>query len=433
VTPLHDASGVHIGFAKITRDLTDRRQSEETNLRLAREQAAREAAQQLAQRAEEANRIKDEFLATVSHELRTPLNAIVGWAAILRQQSLDASVSKAVEVIDRNARAQAKIIDDILDVSRIVTGKLKIEPEAVDLVAVTRAAIEVVLPTAAVKQIRIQFDAQEPSAWLIGDADRLQQVVWNLLSNAVKFTTSGGSIQVRVARGGSSVSLNVTDTGQGIEPDFLPFVFERFKQADASTTRRIGGLGLGLALVRHLVELHGGMVTAHSPGLGLGSTFAITLPIRAVIGVKADAEQGAQAASAPAPSQRTVLQGVRILVVDDDEDARELLTTVLTRAGASVESAGSAAQGYAALVQSKPHVLVSDIGMADEDGYSFLRRVRALPAADGGKIPALALIAYNRNEDRNQALAAGFTTHLGKPVNPNELLAAVARLAAPPA
>jgi PAS domain S-box-containing protein len=436
VMPLYDAHGLHLGFAAITRDLTERRQAEEVERRLLREQAAREAAQQLAARAEAANRIKDEFLATVSHELRTPLNAIVGWAAIMRQQAADAnenalkSVMKAVEVIDRNARAQAKIVDDILDVSRIVTGKLKIDPKPTDLVQITQAAIEIVRPSALAKQIAIEITAPREGAPLIADAERLQQVAWNILSNAVKFTDPGGAIHVDVRPDHRSVTLTVTDTGAGIEPEFLPHVFERFKQADASITRRYGGLGLGLALARHIVELHGGSVSVQSAGLGTGSTFGVSLPVRAEVPALPPSPAGASPAEhAGDPRAAPMLRGLRVLVVDDDDDARELLSVVLTRAGAQVAIAANADDGFAMIGSFRPDVLVSDIGMADEDGYSFVRRVRALPAADGGDTPALALTAYSRVEDRTQAIAAGFGAHLGKPVNLEELLQTVERLA----
>jgi PAS domain S-box-containing protein len=429
VTPLRDSHGTLLGFTKITRDLTARREAEATQRRLFEEQTARAVAEGIAAKAEEANRIKDEFLATVSHELRTPLNAIVGWTAMLRQGPLDARVAKALEVIERNAHAQVKIVEDILDVSRIVTGKLRIDPQPTDLVLIASQAIEIVRPSADAKQISISFADIRDSHPLVADAERLQQVVWNLLSNAVKFTDKGGAIHLEILQRNSNLVLQVTDTGRGIEADFMPFVFDRFKQADASTTRRFGGLGLGLSLVRHIVELHGGSVDVASEGPGKGSTFSITLPVRAVLqDPRRDSSPSVQQ-KAPASDVPAALHGVRVLVVDDDADARDLLTFVLDGAGAIVEASASAAAGFAAVRRFRPHVLVSDIGMPEEDGYSFARRIQSLTPDQGGGIPSIALTAYTRNEDRTKALAAGFTTHIGKPVNPDDLVATVANLA----
>jgi len=432
VTALYDASGTFVGFSKVTRDLTERREAELTERRLIEAQAARNAAEAVAKRAEEANRIKDEFLATVSHELRTPLNAIVGWAAMLRQQQLDPAVARAVEIIDRNAKAQVKIIEDILDVSRIVTGKLRIEPRACDAVAIAREAIEVVRPAATAKRISISLETSGDVILLIGDPERLQQVVWNLLSNAVKFTDEGGRVAISVHQHAGNVELTVADSGRGIEPEFVPFVFERFKQADSSTTRRFGGLGLGLALVRHIVELHGGSVAAESAGVGAGSTFRISLPVR---GAPAEPVRSAVVASPPTAASALhdantpSLDGVRVLVIDDEPDARELLSMLLTAAGAEIQTAGSTRDAIEAVRSFRPHVVVSDIGMPDEDGYSLARRLRALPPEHGGSVPSVALTAYTRSEDRTKALAAGFTTHIGKPVDPESLIAAVANLA----
>ena len=392
-------------------------------------QQAAEAAARAARTAEDANRIKDEFLATVSHELRTPLNAIVGWAAMLRSRPVDPGVGKALEIIDRNAKAQVKIIDDILDVSRIITGKLRLELQATDFVAVAREALEVVRPSALAKRITLELAAPEPFT-IVGDPERLQQVIWNLLSNAVKFTPVGGTIRVAIEKERSAATLVVSDNGQGIDPEFLPYVFERFKQADASTTRRYGGLGLGLALVRHLVELHGGSVAVEST-VGKGSTFTITLPVRAVI---PPVEPGAAPVAENVPNERAAagaLSGLRIVVVDDDTDARELLTTLLAQAGAVVEAASSVAAGFALIQQFRPDLLVSDIGMPEEDGYSLMRRVRMLSPEEGGSIPAIALTAYTRIEDRRKALAAGFTAHVGKPVSPEALVFAVKNAARP--
>ncbi|HEY6081547.1 MAG TPA: PAS domain S-box protein [Polyangiaceae bacterium] len=387
-----------------------------------RAQAAAASAAAAAHEAETAGRLKDEFLATVSHELRTPLNAILGWSSLLKAREDSSSIEKGVDVIHRNAKAQSKIIEDILDVSRIITGKLRLELAPVDLATVITDAIEVVRPSAAAKNISVEFRHPEETGLLIGDAERLQQVLWNLLSNAVKFNEAGGRIWIVLGRKDSSITLTVSDNGKGIELDFLPYVFERFKQADGSTTRRFGGLGLGLAIVRHIVELHGGRVAVKSAGPGQGSSFELNLPVRATLPT-ADAppERPSRAPSSSGlPAQRD-LGGVRVLVIDDERDARELLELVLTRAGARVETAGSAAAGFAALETFRPDIIVSDVGMPDEDGYTLLQRVRS-SQAPYAKTPAIALTAYTRREDRARALAMGFNSHLGKPVNPVDLM-----------
>jgi PAS domain S-box-containing protein len=385
------------------------------------------AAQESARAAEAASRAKDEFLATVSHELRTPLNAIVGWATLLRTRVTDPALVKPIEVIDRNAQAQVKIIDDILDVSRVVTGKFRIDAKPADLVVIARDAIEVVRPSAYAKSIELEFAPEREFCLLVADPERLQQVVWNLLSNAVKFTGSGGKVCLAIQQVGSSVSLTVTDTGAGIDPSFLPFVFDRFTQADPTITRRVGGLGLGLALVRHIVELHGGSASAASEGIGKGARFTITLPIRAVAPLHTEVP-AAQLAPREAPGAPALLHGIKVLLVDDEPDARDLVAVVLTGVGATVETAGSAAEGLALLRSFRPDVLVSDIGMPDEDGFSFMRRVRSLPETEGGRVPAIALTAYTRDEDRAAATAVGYETHVGKPVNPHELATTVATL-----
>jgi len=429
ITALRNEKSELIGFAKVTRDLTARREAAETERDLLREQTARTVAETVAKRAEEANRIKDEFLATVSHELRTPLNAIVGWSSMLGRRELDPSIGHAVEVIARNARAQVRIVDDILDVSRITTGKLQIEPKPTDLAGIVRQAIEVIRYSSAAKQLSISFNPTAEQYPLVGDPDRLQQVVWNLLSNAVKFTEPGGTIRIDLAEADGAVRLSVSDTGIGIEAGLLPFVFDRFTQGDSSTTRRYGGLGLGLALVRHIVELHGGTARASSAGPGQGSAFTITLPLRATAAPATVPEPRPE--EQPPPSMRPgVLAGLRVLVVDDDADANELVTDILTGAGAVVENADSAPGALEALRRFRPHLLLSDIGMPGEDGYSLIRRVRALSSSEGGGIPAIALTAYSRREDRTKALAAGFTTHIGKPVRPADLVAALTNLAA---
>jgi PAS domain S-box-containing protein len=384
------------------------------------------AAQAAARAAEEASRTKDEFLATVSHELRTPLNAIVGWTSLLKDRNTDPNLTRPLDVIHRNAQAQVKIVEDILDVSRVITGKFRLDPRPCDLVSIARDAIEVVRPAAAGKRITIQFEPPNAPCLLVADPDRLQQVVWNLLSNAVKFTDSGGTVRVTLGQEKSNVVLGVTDTGKGIAPAFLPHVFERFKQADSTFARSAGGLGLGLALVKHIVELHGGRVGATSPGLGLGSTFTIVMPIRAVLPPRATRE------SAPPTSNRPrspTLTGVRVLVIDDEPDARDLLLTVLETAGASVFTAGSAGEGWDTFLRVRPDVVVSDIGMPEEDGFSLIRRIRGLSIAEGGETPVIALTAFATDDTSRRALGAGFTRHLGKPVDIEALTSAVASMA----
>jgi PAS domain S-box-containing protein len=429
ITLLRDEKGKAIGFAKITRDLTERREAEETARELTQAQVARAVAEMVAREAEEANRIKDEFLATVSHELRTPLNAIVGWSSILRQRELEPSIRKAVEVIDRNAHAQVKIIEDILDVSRIITGKLRIDPKPTDLVAITLQAIEVIRHSAAAKHVDVEFARASEHYPMVADADRIQQVVWNLLSNAIKFTSAGGKVQIDIERSRDSLTLSVSDTGIGIDAEFLPFLFERFRQVDSSTTRRFGGLGLGLALVRHITELHGGTVLAASPGRGQGSTFHVTFPVTAEERPVPSRLSSTPAPPRARPADASAIFGLRVLLVEDEADARELLAAILLDAGAEVRSAASADAAFALVGQFRPQLLVSDIAMPGEDGYSLMRRIRSLGMEGGGHIPSLALTAYTRTDDRRKALAAGFTAHIGKPVNPADLLAALGSLA----
>jgi PAS domain S-box-containing protein len=395
----------------------------------AAEQAARRA-EQSARAAEEASRAKDEFLATVSHELRTPLNAMLGWATLLKDRATDPTTKKPLEVIHRNAQAQVRIIDDILDVSRVITGKFRIDPRPSDLVAIIGDAIEVVRPSAQAKKLAVVFTPEIDFCLLVADPERLQQVVWNLLSNAIKFTEPGGAINVSIRMVGSQVTCEVRDTGQGIDPMFLPFVFDRFRQADSSMTRRFGGLGLGLALVRHIVELHGGRVAAFSEGQAKGALFRIELPIRAVSPSSRPDPSDQRPRDVAAVQPLVALNGVRILVVDDEADARDLIATVLMEAGAEVETARSAAEGFELFKQFRPDVLVSDVGMPEEDGFSFIRRVRALAPSEGSRVPALALTAFAREGDRSQALTAGFTAHVGKPVQPEVLASAVSNLAA---
>lgn len=423
ITRLLDSKGEVVGFAKVTRDLTERREADEAQRGLIVEQAARAAAERSARRAEEANRIKDEFLATVSHELRTPLNAIVGWSKMLLSRDLEPMAMRGVAVIDRNAEAQARLVDDILDASRIITGKLRIELRVFDLVQITREAIEVVRPSSMAKKIELALTSSDETCPMVGDPERIRQVAWNLLSNAVKFTEAGGRVTARVEREGSTAVLRVEDTGRGIASSFLPFVFDRFKQEESSTARRVGGLGLGLAIVRHIVELHGGSVSAESE-LGKGSTFMVRLPIRSL----APGEVARDPRPATALGMTQPLRGLRALVVDDDDDSRDLVSAVLTEAGAISWPARSAPEALALFFIERPDVVISDIGMPEQDGYDLIRRLRTLPPSEGGALPMVALTAYTRAEDRAKALAAGFSTHVGKPVNPEDLVKVIARI-----
>jgi signal transduction histidine kinase/ActR/RegA family two-component response regulator len=377
---------------------------------------------------EQANRAKDEFLGVVSHELRTPLNAILGWSQLLRGDKVvnPTILTKGLAVIERNSRAQVKLIEDILDVSRIISGKLRLELRPLDLDGVLRAAVEVIRPAADAKSVTLRTGGSS-SALVLGDPDRLQQVLWNLLSNAVKFTPAGGHVDVVLERVGRNVRVIVTDSGKGIEPDFLPYVFERFRQADSSTTRRHGGLGLGLAIVRHVVELHGGSVRALSTGHDRGSTFVIKLPTH-----EGGREDGAREPSVRVmrdtdPGAMARLDGIRVLVVDDEPDAREVLGTILIAAGAEVEIASSAYEALEGLASFAPDVLVSDVGMPGDDGYALIRQVRE-GVSRFSRVPALALTAYASPEDARRAVLAGFDTHLSKPVEPATLTAVVSRL-----
>ncbi len=376
----------------------------------------------------EANRLKDEFIATVSHELRTPMTAILGWTTMLPARAGDpVALQRGLEVIERNARAQARLIDDVLDVSRIVTGKLHLAVATVDLAAVVRGALDTVGPRAQAKGVGLVAEVSSDLGTLVGDPDRLQQVVWNLTWNAVKFTPRGGTVTVRAERSDGAVTLVVTDTGEGIAPEFLPHVFERFRQADSSSTRSHGGLGLGLAIARHLIGLHGGTVSAESAGLGRGATFTVTLPLEFEELPRASVPEVAMTEQAP-KRVSGVLKGLRVLVVDDEPDARELLAEVLRGDGAEVELAGSVAAALASFDERRPDVLVSDIGMPTEDGHALIRKVRARSPEKGGRTPAVAVTAYAQAEDARRALASGFQRHMTKPVEPEALVALVASL-----
>jgi PAS domain S-box-containing protein len=442
ISPIRDGDGTLLGFAKVTRDLSERKRHEEERITLARVEEARRVAeasqhrlQSLAEdlrvardKAEQATRLKDEFLATVSHELRTPLNAILGWARMLHDGALGPEkTARAIDTIVRNATAQNQIIDDLLDVSRIITGQLRLDVEMVDINQIVTAAIEVVSPAAEAKGVVIQPLLDLDAGIIKGDGGRLQQVMWNLLSNAVKFTPRGGRIHVMLHRDASSVGIEIADTGKGIAADFLPRVFDRFAQQESSNSRKTGGLGLGLAIVKHLVELHGGTVEAHSDGDGTGATFVVKLPLAPLRASRPTPPESA------APSQEfsfpAELAKLKILVIDDEPDARELVRAVLERAGAEVMLASSAAQALEVVRSHKPDVIVSDIGMPGEDGYTFIRNLRALPREGGGCIPAIALTAYARADDRRKALLAGFQNHAAKPIEPQELMIVIANLA----
>jgi len=372
------------------------------------------------------DRAKDEFIATVSHELRTPINAVLGWAKMLRSGRLSEDKrERALETVERNARAQVDLIEDVLEVSQIVAGKLRLQVGPVEMISVVEAALDTVRPAADARGVRLQPVLDPHTNGLFGDPGRLQQIVWNLLSNAVKCTPKGGRVYVRLQQLDSSVELAVTDTGQGIAPEFLPHVFERFRQADGGSTRSYGGLGLGLAIVKHLTELHGGTITAQSEGLGLGSTFTLTLPVSPVRATPVDRDRG----SADGLDCMPDVQGLRVLVLDDEGDARDLVREMLEQGGARVSTAATVAEALSRVVAERPDVAVSDIGMPGEDGYAFIRQLRSLSAERGGRTPAAALTAYARAEDRTRSLAAGFDQHVAKPVDARELLTVVASLA----
>jgi signal transduction histidine kinase/ActR/RegA family two-component response regulator len=391
-------------------------------------------AQTMTEDAEQANHLKDEFLATVSHELRTPLNAILGWARMLAANQLAPDrAGHAIATIERNASALAHIIDDLLDVSRIVAGTLRLAPQPVDLVAVAEAALDAVRPLAVTRNVQLAFSSDLPAIEAVsGDAGRLQQVIWNLLVNAINFTPEGGRVGVLIEPSKDHMEVKVVDTGQGISPDFLPHVFERFRQGDGAMARRHTGLGLGLAIVRQLVELHGGTVHAASEGVGRGATFTVRLPIsagEAQTGQAAafGARRTAAAAASPMPPLPR-LDALRILVVDDNPDGRTLTSLVLTQAGASVKAVASVREALQTLEMERPDALVSDIGLPDEDGYGLIRQIRQYEAEHGGFLPAVALTGYARPEDRTRILAAGFQAHVQKPLEPVELTAAIATI-----
>lgn len=427
ISPIVDARGQIVGASKITRDITERKRAEaKLKQLLASEQAMRAEA-------ERANRMKDEFLATVSHELRTPLNAILGWATIIRRSKTDQTLlDRALETIERNARSQAQLIEDLLDVSRIISGKLCLDVKPTELMSIIKAAIDSVRPAAEAKGVKLQIVLDPSADSILGDAARLQQVVWNLVSNAIKFTPKGGLVQIKLDRTDSSAQITVSDTGQGISPKFLPYVFDRFQQADSAKTRMHGGLGLGLAIARHIAEMHGGTIEAYSAGEGQGAAFTVKLPLVAVRSAGPLSARDLARASVPEESliekDSPNLDGLRILAVDDEPDTRQMLKGVLERYGAHVMTAASAKDALYALLEWKPNVLVSDIGMPEQDGYSLIRKVRELKPEQGGDTPAIALTGYVRVEERLRSLEAGYQMFVPKPVEADELAAIIASL-----
>lgn len=407
-------------------EIAERKQAEEERAQLlVREQAARAEAEQ-------ANRTKDEFLATLSHELRTPLSAILGWSHLVRTGKLDEpQMTRALETIERNARSQSQLIDDLLDVSRIITGKLQIELRSVNLFSVIEAAIEAVRPAFEAKDIEFEMVMESKTCLVTGDANRLQQIFWNLFSNAVKFTPQGGRVRVGLERSDSRARISVSDSGIGIKPDFLPYIFDRFRQADGSTTRVHGGLGLGLAIVKHLVELHQGTVEVESKGTDQGSTFTVSLPIAIAesMGVWDNVPVLEREGNGLPAGFSELLNGLRILVVDDELDSRELITAILTHCGSEVKCSESAAEAIEAFRNWKPDLLVSDIGMPTEDGYSLIQKLRKMRSKWAREMPAVALTAYATVEDRDRALDAGFQVHVAKPIEPEALVRSIAGVA----
>ncbi|XXX80969.1 response regulator [Sorangium sp. So ce134] len=421
--PLRDAAGEPWAVCGISTDITERKRAEEEReALLAREQAARE-------KAEATDRLKDEFLATLSHELRTPLTSIVGWAQLLCTGTLDAAtMRRGFEAIERNSLAELQIIEDLLDVSAIVSGKMTLKAQPVCLASVLRAALDTLKLAADAKGVSVSLSLNPAAVQVWGDGGRLQQVVWNLLGNAIKFTPPGGRVAVSLEAVGAMVQLRVSDTGEGISAEFLPLIFERFRQADGSIQRRRGGLGLGLSIVRHLVELHGGAVRGESAGPGQGATFTVELPLLPA------SEQPAAPGGALAPGGRRaacspVLAGTRVLVIDDAPDMRDLMTHLLAGAGAEVRVAGAAREGFELIEPWRPDVIVSDIGLPGEDGHALIRRIRALPADRGGKTPAIALTAHAGKSARDRTLSEGYQVHIPKPVDPAALIEVIARIA----
>jgi signal transduction histidine kinase/DNA-binding response OmpR family regulator len=414
---------------ELQQEITERKQAEEERARmLVREQAARAEA-------EAANRTKDEFLATLSHELRTPLTAILGWSHLLKTNKFDdANTTRALETIERNARSQSQLIDDLLDVSRIITGKLNLDVHPVELGTIVEAAIDSARPAAAAKGIQFEVSLDKSASQVMGDASRLQQVVWNLFTNAVKFTPEGGRVEVRLEEVDAHAQVVVSDSGQGINPQFIPFIFDRFRQADGSTTRKHGGLGLGLAIARHLVEMHGGTIKADSDGLDKGATFTVRLPLRTAS--RSFEVETNRSSSESVDGRRSfdsfpTLDGLRVLLVEDEPDTRIFIETVLAKCGAEVRSCESAAEALEQFREWRPDLIISDIGLPVEDGYALIKKVRAVDER-AGQVPAIALTAYATPEDRVRVLSSGFQMHIAKPVEPEELVTIIANLAERP-
>jgi len=421
---LRDDRDQLVSVLSLVLDVTSREKAEEERAALLiRERDARK-------HAEEADRLKDEFLATLSHELRTPLTSILGWASMIRNGEIEGSnATRAIETIERNARSQARLIDDLLDVSRIITGNLRLDLHPLNLAPIVEAAVDALRPTADVKGIQIRTEALSSECLVKGDPNRLRQVIWNLLSNAIKFTQRGGVVALSLKPVGPTVRLTVADTGEGISAEFLPYVFDRFRQAEGSISRKQGGLGLGLAVVRHLVELHGGSISAESAGLGHGSVFTVELPLAEERRDPARAEERRREVERRRSKRGSVrLDGVHVLLVEDDDDSRKLLGTMLKRYGARVTSTKTAAEALNMFSGELPDLLISDIGMPDQDGYELIQKLRALPVEKGGQTPAIALTGYASRKDRERALAAGYHLHIAKPIEQTEMITAIAAL-----
>lgn len=419
-TPIVDGEGARTGSVITFRDVTERRAAA---LAAENERRYREA--------EAANRAKDEFLAMLSHELRTPMTAILGWVRMLRMGDLDPeSTETAVEAIERSTSLQAQLIEDILDVSRIVTGKMRLKTDTVDLPGVIRQAVDTVKHTAEERGITLDVDIPEEIPEIQGDGARLQQVFWNLLSNAIKFTPDNGSVRAKIMRAGETVNVTVHDSGQGIEPEFLPFVFERFRQANSTESRPHGGLGLGLAIVKHLTQLHGGSVSADSDGLGKGATFTVTLPIHSPESDRDEEQDNSPQAPARAEEPSDKLNGVRLLVVEDDASIRRFLVAILKRSGAELAAAESVKEAFRELESFHPDLIVSDIAMPEEDGCAFIRRIRSHADRALSTVPAIALTAFGREQERQKILEAGFDRHMAKPIDPRDLIWAIRSLLA---
>ena len=438
ITAIFDENRKHIGFGKVTRDLTERRKAEEAlrDERADLEKRVEERTAALAKansdlanankdmarandQLQKASRMKDEFLAVLSHELRTPLTSIYGWLSLLRAGKVEQSdMMKALQVIERNVKAQTQLVDDLLNVSRIITGNLKIAPQWVDATSIVNAAIDAIRPAAIAKDIRLTIEAPH-SEEIFADPGRLQQVVWNLLTNAIKFTGKSGEVRAEVARVASKIQISVSDTGEGIPPEFLPYVFDRFSQADASTTRKTGGLGLGLSIVRHIVELHGGTVIAHSEGIGRGTTVIIQIPIPAI---------RLHAGSTPFGAQAVSLEGLKVMIVEDEDDTREMLEQALQSYGASVLVAASAAEALQQIAGEQPDILISDIGLPNMDGYELLSRLRSEMPGTLRDIPAVALTAFATEEHKERSRLAGYQAHISKPIAIPDLISVLSKV-----